>query len=117
MSIRNRRAGRKSWNTRVRFNNEVANFFIALAEKKWKYTVEQTQAISVERTAKVNGSKEVITGKQAINELSLWEGRLSRNAFSNISGDAISDMLCDILIQGSTVVTAKAEYRILEQAN
>lgn len=102
------RAGRKSWETRVEFINEVGNFAAALAEKEWKYDLATTKAMVIMRTAKADGRREVITFSQAYSELSMWEGR----SFANNSEDGLSDMLCETFLQGAAVHTKKAEYRL-----
>ena len=90
--------------------SDVGNFAAALAAKQWKYSIAQTKAMVIQRTSKADGSREAITCDQAIGELSLWEGRMSRNAFTNTSDDAISDMICDTFLHGATIHTAKAAY-------
>lgn len=106
------RAGRKAQETHRNFLRTVKDFAQALAEKSWKFSVEETKAMIIERTEKVTGKTEVITCNQAIGEIMNWEGRMNRNSFSNISGDGISDMLCDTFFQGAVVHTGKASYTL-----
>lgn len=102
------RAGRKSWQTRVNFSLEVGNFAAALAEKKWKYSAEDTKAMVITRTANETGAREVITFNRAYGELSGWLNK----AFANISEDGFSDMLAETFFQGAAIFTPKAEYRL-----
>lgn len=118
MPIRRRRAGRQSWATRRRFNDAVGDAVAALAQKKWKYSVEQTNAIFIERTAKADGSKETITFSKAHGELSLWKPSTFKDIFDeNNSELGFLDLLADAFLAGKTVTTAKAEYRLQEETN
>jgi hypothetical protein len=82
MSITRKRAGRKSWETRQRFNNVVGDFFQALASApKPVFDNSVTKTMVIERVVKESRKKEVITFSQAYGELSMWLGK----AFENIS--------------------------------
>jgi len=103
------RAGRKSWNTRVNFNNQVGDFFRALANAPApKFDNAATKAWIVERTAKADDKKDVMTFNQAYAQLQDWLGL----AFSNISEDGFSDMLAAMFFEGTQIHTLKAEYRL-----
>ena len=93
-----------------RFLGDFSGFAAALAAKKWKFTVEQTKAMVIIRTATGDIFGDTITFNQACADLFAWEGKRERNAFSNISEDGLSDMLAETFFQGATVHTAKAEY-------
>lgn len=108
MSITRKRAGRRSWETRMRFSRNLTNFVQALAAKEWKFDAATTKAMVIERSATVTGKKEVITFNQAYGELSMWLDK----SFANISEDGLSDMLAETFFQGARLVTGKAEYRL-----
>jgi hypothetical protein len=108
MSITRKRAGRKSWETRVRFNSDVSNFFTALGSASRKFDTETTKAMIIERYAKEAGKTEIITFRQAYVELSGWVDR----AFFNTSESGLSDMLAETFFQGAQVHTPKAVYRL-----
>lgn len=76
------RAGRKAHETKITFKRDFSNFAAALAEKKWKFSAEETAAIKVERVPLITGfEKAELSFDQAYGELSAWLGR----AFNNIS--------------------------------
>lgn len=103
------RAGRKSWETRVNFNIAIGNFAQAVAVNKWKYSIQETKSMIIERTVKATSKKEVITFAQAYGELSIW----LKKSFDNSSELGFSDMLADTFLQKNTVVhSGKAEYRL-----
>lgn len=104
------RAGRLAQANHRRFLSNVGNFAAALAEKKWKYSVEQTKAMVIIRTKAGEIFGEAITFNQAYADLCAWEGKRTAHAFSNISEDGLSDMLAATFFEGATVATKKAEY-------
>jgi len=107
-SLTRQRAGRKSWNTRVRYNNAVVDAANAIANAKWKYDSKTTDAFVIERTAKAGGAVALIGFSQAFGELSGWLGK----SFANISEMGLSDMLAETFLQGASIQTLKAEYRL-----
>lgn len=106
MSITRRRAGRKSWETRKRFDADAQSFFVALSSKKWKFDNETTRAMIIERFS--HDKREVITFNQAYGELSGWLDK----SFANISDGGFSDMLAETFFQRAAIFTGKAEYRL-----
>jgi hypothetical protein len=113
MSIRKRRAGRKSWETRLAFVADVGNFAAAMADAEWKYTAAETDAIRVVRKAKATGAEETISFSRAYAEISPWLGR----SFSNNSDFGLSDMLAESLLRNAVIHTGKAEYRQVRFSN
>jgi hypothetical protein len=109
MSIRHRRAGRKSWETRKRFSREVGEIFRAIADAPAPEF--DTKAMFIERFAKETGKREVITFSKAYVELSDWLGR----AFENISDKGFSDMLAETFLSRAQVHTGKAVYTLWNQ--
>ena len=110
-SLSRQRAGRKSWNTRVGYNNAVVDAANAIANAKWKYDSKTTDAFVIERTAKADGAVALIGFSQAYGELSGWLGK----SFANISEMGLSDMLAETFLQGASIQTLKAEYRLRPQ--
>lgn len=104
------RSGRLAQANHRNFLSNVGNFAGAMAEKKWKFTSEQTKAMVIIRTKTGEMFGEAITFNQAYSDLYAWEGKRSANAFSNISEDGLSDMLAATFFQGAAIVTQKAEY-------
>lgn len=104
------RSGRLAQANHRNFLSNVGGFAQSLAAKEWKFTVEQTKAMVIIRTAPGDIFGEAITFNQAYSDLYLWEGKRTRCSFSNISEDGLSDMLAATFFQGATVVTEKAEY-------
>lgn len=102
------RAGRKAYQTRVDFSRNVGEVIQSFAAKQWKYSLTETKAMVITRTAKETGGREVITFAQAFGELSQWLDR----AFANISEDGLSDMLTETFLQGAEIHTGKAVYRL-----
>lgn len=101
------RRGRKSWETRMNFNRTVGSFAAAYAAKEFKFSTAETKAMVIIRTDNT-GRREIITFNQAYGELSLWEGK----AFTNVSPDAFSDMLCETFKQRAVIFTRRASYRL-----
>lgn len=108
MSITRKRAGRKAWETRRRFNDNVVDFFAALGRKEWKFDAATTSKMVIERRAKATGEIALITFSQAYSELFDWLGK----SFADISDNGFSDMLAETFFQGAVIHTLKAEYRL-----
>ncbi len=104
------RDARKGHETRRNFSRSFGDFAAALAAKETKFSIEQTKAMVIIRTANGEIFGEPITFGQAYGELFAWEGKRTINAFSNISEDGLSDMLAATFFQGALVCTAKADY-------
>lgn len=103
------RAGRKAYETRINFNNQVGDFFRSLANApEPKFGRDATKAMIIERVIKETKHKEVITFGEAYGELSMW----FNVAFANISPSGLSDMLAETFFQGAAVHTPKAVYRL-----
>lgn len=107
------RAGRKAQETHREFLRNVGNFAQSMAEKKWKYSVEQTKAMIIERTSTQTNKTEVATFNQTYGELS----RFPKNTFKDIFDEenselGFSDLLADAFFAGQTIETPKAEYRL-----
>lgn len=73
-----------------------------------KYGAETTKVMVIERTNYQTGKREVITFGQSYNELSDWLDI----AFGNCSEFGFGDMLAETFLQGASIVTKKAEYRL-----
>ena len=106
MSIRNRRAGRKSWNTRIRFEVAVSDAVVEIGKLQFKYSNVETKAMVIEREA--NGMRQTITFSTAYGELSGWVGK----TFSNHSDLGLSDSLVEMFRSGASIHTRKAVYRL-----
>lgn len=105
MSISRKRAGRKSWNTRLRNANAFASAFAAAAQYAPGYNTDEIHVI---RTAKETGEQSVLNFSDFYVEINAWYDR----AYCNSSDFGLTDMLCETLLQNAAIHTPKAEYKI-----
>lgn len=110
-------AARKGHETRRKFLRSFGNFAAALAAKETKFSIEQTKAMVIERTAKATGKREVITFNQAYGELSMWSKNTFKDVFDEDNSElGFSDLLTEAFLEGKTITTAKAVYTLWQRA-